>query len=244
DREGGAHRDLGLAEADVAADEAVHRVRRLEVLLHRLDRARLVLRLAVGELGLEPLEPFLLDVVRDPRPGLALRVQLQQLARHLPAGLAGARLPVVPRLAPELRERRRARIRADVARDLADLLVRHEHAVLAAEAEEQVVARHTGDFLRLEAEKLRDAMVLVHDVVAGAEVGEARERASGGRRRAWRAPAKDLRVGQECDAELPPDEPAPRRRDDELEPPAHPDAAEAMPLAPRPAPGRGGDDPL
>ena len=39
DGERGAHRDLGLAEADVAADEPVHRPRRLEVLLHRLDRA-------------------------------------------------------------------------------------------------------------------------------------------------------------------------------------------------------------
>src|SRR5262249_60681583 len=138
---------------------------------------------------LRALEPFLLDVVRDPRPGLALRVELQQLARHLPQVLAGASLQIVPRLAAELRERRRARIRADVARDLADLLVRHEHAVLAAEAEEQVVARHTGDFLRLEAEKLRDAVVLVHHAVAGAQGGEARESASAGRRRAWRAPA-------------------------------------------------------
>ena len=67
DRERGAQRDLGLAEADVAADEPVHRARRLEVLLDRLDRARLVLGLAVGELGLEPLDPLLLDVVGDAR---------------------------------------------------------------------------------------------------------------------------------------------------------------------------------
>ena len=58
DGEGGAHGDLRLAEADVAADEPVHRPRRLEVLLHRLDRARLILGLAVGELRLEPLQPL------------------------------------------------------------------------------------------------------------------------------------------------------------------------------------------
>ena len=37
--ERGAHGDLGLAEADVAADEPVHRPRRLEILLDGLDRA-------------------------------------------------------------------------------------------------------------------------------------------------------------------------------------------------------------
>ena len=72
DRERGAQRDLRLAEADVAADEPVHRMRRLEVLLDRLDRARLVLGLAVRELRLEPLDPLVLDVVGDARPRLPL----------------------------------------------------------------------------------------------------------------------------------------------------------------------------
>ena len=49
DRERRAHRHLGLAEADVAADEPIHRPRRLEVLLHRLDRLQLILGLAVRE---------------------------------------------------------------------------------------------------------------------------------------------------------------------------------------------------
>ena len=77
------------------------------------------------------------------------------------------------------------RVGADVARDLADLLVRDVDAVVAAEAEQQVVAGDAGDLLRLEAEQLGDAVVLVDDVVAGAEVGEARERATG--RARWRA---------------------------------------------------------
>ena len=37
--EGGAQRDLGLAEADIAADEAVHRPARRQVVQHRVDRA-------------------------------------------------------------------------------------------------------------------------------------------------------------------------------------------------------------
>jgi hypothetical protein len=49
DGEGGAQRDLRLAEADVAADEAVHRLARGEVLQHVGDGARLVVGLDIGE---------------------------------------------------------------------------------------------------------------------------------------------------------------------------------------------------
>ena len=90
DGERGADRDLGLAEADVAADEPVHRVRRLEVLLHRLDRALLVLGLAVRELRLEPLEPLVLERVRDAGRLLALGVEAEQVARELAHALARA----------------------------------------------------------------------------------------------------------------------------------------------------------
>ena len=184
DREGGAHGDLGLAEADVTADEPVHRVRRLEVLHHRFDRGALVLGLAVGELALETLDPFVLDIESDAGLRLPLRVELQQLAGQLAQVRASAGLQVVPGLAAELRERRRLRVGADVAADLADLLVRDVDPVVAAIGEQEVVARDTGDFLRLESLELRDAMVLVHDVVAGPEIGEALQRAPRRSRRA------------------------------------------------------------
>ena len=63
--------------------------------------------------------------------------------------------------------------------------------------------------------RLRDAVVLVDDVVAGAQVGEALQRAAGRRGRPRRAAAEDLRVGQQREAELAPDEAAARRRDGE-----------------------------
>ena len=47
--EGGAQRDLGLAEADVAADQPVHRLAGFEVAEHVLDRAVLVVGFLVGE---------------------------------------------------------------------------------------------------------------------------------------------------------------------------------------------------
>ena len=99
DRERRAQGDLGLAEADVAAHEPVHRPRRLEILLDRLDRARLVLGLAVREVRLEPLEPFVLDG-RTGCPGRACRcgVEGDQLAGELAARCSrGRRLESCPR---------------------------------------------------------------------------------------------------------------------------------------------------
>src|SRR5207237_6874488 len=123
-------------------------------------------RLPVREARLEPFEPVARQVVRNPGRGLPLRIERDQLARQLPRRLARPGLDQLPRLAAEARERGRAGVRADVARDLPDLLVRHVEAVVAAEGEEQVVAGDAGDRLRLEAEQLADAVVLVDDVVA------------------------------------------------------------------------------
>ena len=92
DREGGPDGDLRLAEADVAADEPVHRLRRLEVLLDRLDRSLLVVGLAVRERRLEPLEPVALDVEGDPlaRAGAARRAASSSPASSWTAARARA----------------------------------------------------------------------------------------------------------------------------------------------------------
>ena len=146
-----------------------------------------------------------------------LRVERDQLGRELVHRLARARLEQLPRLAAELRERGRLRVGADVARDAAELLVRDVEAVVAAEREQQVVARDAGDLLRLEAEQLADAVILVDDVVARAQVGERLQRAAAEAPLARHAAAEDLVVGQEDEAELAPDEAAPRGLDREEE---------------------------
>ena len=215
DGERGPDGDFGLPEADVTAHEPVHRPRRFEVFLHGFDRGALILGLAVRELALEALDPLVVDVIGDSGLRLPLRVELNELAGHLAQVGARPRLQVVPRLAAELREGRRLRVGADVAADLADLLVRDVDAVVAAVGEQQVVARDTGDLSRLEAEELRDAVVLVHDVVAGAQVGEALQCTPRRGRGARRALAEDLRVGQQRDTEVTPDEAATRRSDGE-----------------------------
>ena len=74
-----------------------------------------------------------------------------------------------------------------------------------------------GDLLRLEPEELPDAVILVDDEVADAQVGERRKRTAEPGVGARRPLAEDLRVGQEDEPELAPDEPAARRRDGEAE---------------------------
>ena len=72
---------------------------------------------------------------------------------------------------------------ADVAGDLGELVDRQEDLVRARELEVEVVARDAGDRLRVEAREARDAVVLVDDDVAGAQVGERAQRARGARPR-------------------------------------------------------------
>ena len=180
---GGAQRDLGLAVADVAADQPVHRAVGLHVALHRLDRLDLVGGLAVGEALLEVELPLAVGPERVALARLALGVEVEELAGEHLGGAAGARLDRVPALRAERRELRRVAAGADVAGDLRELVGRREDLVLAAVLELEVVAGDAGERLRLEAREARDAVVLVDDVVADPQVGERHHPPASGRRR-------------------------------------------------------------
>ena len=193
--EGGAQRDLRLAVADVSTDETVHRALGFHVGLDELDRLPLVGRLGVRERGLELAQPVRVGLEGVPAPALALRVEVQQLAGELLRGPAGARLHRLPARAAELGEGRRVAVGADVAGDLRQLVRRHEDLVGALELQVQVVARDPGDGLGVEAREAPDPVVLVHDVVARAQVGErAQQPAAAARRTDRRAPAVDQAV--------------------------------------------------
>jgi hypothetical protein len=209
------HCDLGLAEPDVPAHEPIHRPPCLEILLHRLDRLELILGLAIRERAFEALEPVVREVERLPGRASPSRVQREELARQLAYRLARAALEVLPRLPAELGQRGRLRVGADVAGDLRDLLVRDVQAIVATEGEEEVVARDAGDVLRLEAEELADPVILVSDVVAHPQVCERLERAAEPRIDSGRPLAEDLRVRQQGDSQLAPDEAAACGADDE-----------------------------
>ena len=175
--------DLGLAEAHVTADQTIHRTILREIVHHLFNRARLVVRLAVGEALLDAPQQLAWLVVGDAWDRLTLRVQRQQLARHLADGDARTGLHLQPRLAAELRQLRLLAIGADIARQLGDLLVWQIEAILTAEGKVEVVARHAADGACLKALEAPDAMILVDDDVAGAQITERRDRPPTSRRR-------------------------------------------------------------
>ena len=74
--EGGAQRHLGLAEADVAADQPVHRPAGRQVVEHAVDGGQLVVGLLVGEAGAE------LVVERLPAASSARRVLAARARRR------------------------------------------------------------------------------------------------------------------------------------------------------------------
>ncbi len=204
--EGGAHGDLRLAVADVAADEAVHRADVLHVALDVVDGAELVGGLDVGERGLELLLPGGVGREGVALGDLARGVELQQLPRQLLHGAADARLRPRPLLRAEARERRAVLARADVAADAVDLLRRDEEAVAVGVLQLEVLALLAADALACEAGEAGDAVLDVDDELARHEVGEKRLAggAAAGRRAALLAEAEDLGVGEEREAAHPP----------------------------------------
>ena len=86
--------------------------------------------------------------------------------------------------------------------------MRDVEPVVPAESEEEVVARDARHLLRLEAEQLADTMVFVDDVVARPQVGEGLQCAAADAALARRALAEHLRVGQQHEPEVAPDESA------------------------------------
>ena len=113
--EGGAQRDLGLAEADVAADQPVHRLARAEIGDDVGDGAVLVLGLLIGEaVG----EGGIAGVGLGDRAGAerALGGDLDQVAGDRADPLLHPRLAPLPGLAAEPVERSRPRCPSRSAR--------------------------------------------------------------------------------------------------------------------------------
>ena len=94
--EGGPDRHLGLAEADVAADQPVHRARPLHVGLGLGDGPDLVGGGDEGEGGLEFLLPGRVGPEGVARLGLAARLDLEEFSREV----EGRHLRSPPRLFP------------------------------------------------------------------------------------------------------------------------------------------------
>ena len=163
--EGGAQRHLGLAEADVAADEAIHRAAGGQILGDGVDGRLLVVGLLIGEARGE----LVIEPVGRNHGGrgahLALGGDADQLASHVEQAALQLRLARLPGAAAQLVERGFRRIRA-VARQKLDVLDRQEQPVVAGIADFEAVVRGAGGLDGLQADEAADAVVGMDDDIA------------------------------------------------------------------------------
>ncbi len=118
DRIGGAQRHLGLAEADIAADQPVHDLAGGQIVEDRRDGGELVLGLVIGEARRELVIGAGVDVDRIGLHQEALRRDLDQLLRHVADALLELGFLGLPGDAAELVEHHLAAIRAVAAQQL------------------------------------------------------------------------------------------------------------------------------
>ena len=176
--ERGAHGDFGLAVANVAAEQSIHRRRRFHVAPDVGDRGLLIGR----ELVLERVGKFLVPVrvggEREARNRLARGVELQQFFGHVAHGLLHPGLGLLPGRAAQLVEggRRPARVLLDEI----EPFERNEQLVVAGVMElHELLHRVAGrDRQSLQSCEPADPVVHVHDQVANLQVPEIREERS------------------------------------------------------------------
>jgi hypothetical protein len=198
--ERGPHRDLSLAVADVATEQAVHRRRLLHVALHVGDGRRLIGRQFIREGRFELLLPgsVAAEGVAFYQP--ALGVKLQQFLRHVAHRAFGAGLRLLPSDPPQTVQRRSVRIAAGIFLDQVESLDRrvklravgvsqqHELALAAAVVPGRGADHPRVDFGRgfgagsvqlNQPLELAYAVVDVYDVIADLQVAEIGEECGG-----------------------------------------------------------------
>ena len=171
--EGGAQCHLRLAEADVAADEPVHRPRRDHVLDDGMDGGMLVGRFLEAEARGEGLVVVRLEAEREAFARGPPCIQRQQLGGGVAHLLGGAPARLFPLAGAEPVQCRLVGADAGVAGDEMQLRDRHRERRLVGVLEVQELARlRVAEGDEAQAEVSADAVVHVHDRVADVEFGE------------------------------------------------------------------------
>ena len=214
-------RDLGLAEADVSADEAIHRARSLEVAVHLFDRARLIVGLVERERRLEGAVVVVRGLDRVAGLRLALGVEAEELVRHLADGLLHAGLRLRERHAAEAIDLRLSRLTAGEFLDLVEAIDREVELVAPGVFDHEQIDGEPADVTVDETGIPTDAVLDVDDVVADVQAAEvlderprriARPLLAG----AVRSAAEDLLLGHDRVALAREDHTASERTDDHL----------------------------
>ncbi len=170
--EGGPHRHLRLAEADVAAEEPVHRPGLLHVVADRLGRGELVGRLVERKRLLELPLPGRRRREGDARAARAGRLEADHVARHVGHGVADGLLLLFPGLAAELGELRGELRAADVLLHELDAGGGHEDLRRLGELDLEELLRASLLLEQLEPLVAADAVADVDDVIAVVQVEE------------------------------------------------------------------------
>ncbi len=201
--EGGAQGDLGLAVADVAADEAIHRIRPLHVVLDLADDPQLVFGLAVGEAGLEFMLP--LSVSREGVTGdrFARGIEVEQFAGQLVGRALRGRPGLAPGALAQAVERRVSVFWSNPLAQPVGVVNGDIERVAIGVLHQQVFALHAAQITDHQPFKLADAVIEVDNVIALPDVGEICFRRGRSRdaltARRGPAPAKNLGVGQQVE---------------------------------------------
>ena len=169
--EGRPQRHLGLAEAHVAADEAVHGPPALQVVQHGLDGAELVVGFLVGEAGAELVEGAFRRGEDVTRLQFARCRRLDQVVGNLADAFLEARLLRLPGAATQTVKLHAFRL-GTVAREEIDVLDRNEESVVVVIDQQQAVVRRALHLDGAKALEAADAVVDVDHVVARSERGE------------------------------------------------------------------------
>ena len=167
--EGGAQGHLGLAEADVSADETVHRSRRFHVVLHIGDGGELIAGLGVGEGLLHLALPGGVRREAEALGGGAAGVDVHEVEGELLGGLAGAVHGPRPVARVQAGKTGAAAFRPHVAGHAVELLHGDEQLVALGVFQLQVVALSAVHLAAHQITEKSDAVGRVHHVVAGLE---------------------------------------------------------------------------
>ncbi len=170
--EGRPHGHLGLAEAHVAADQAIHGRARQHVLVHRLDGGLLVRGLLEGEAGGEGgvVGCRVLEGIALARG--AAGIDVEQLGGHVPYLFGGLALGLLPGFGAQLVQGRQGVVGARVAGDQVQVGHRHVQLGVVGIFEQQeflgLIVQLQGDQTHVAAH----AVVDVHHRRAFAQLGE------------------------------------------------------------------------
>ena len=165
--------DLGLAEADVSAEQSLHRTYALHISLYLGDSGKLVVRLDVGKALLEVVLYLVVGIECEALAFLALRVEGDELVSHVLDSALDVAAGLLPLARAELVQLHAAVVaRTDVLRHHIELSYGYVELVRARVLNGDVVLDNAVEFELANADESPDSVCAVYDEVALGDVRE------------------------------------------------------------------------